>query len=324
MSRTRKISYLLFGFIVVLVIALKAGPMLLAGLFSYMILDLAARKLNQKKRRWYARWVALFFFLVTAVSVSYMFVSFIQRMLHVVPKITVSALPRIMEVAAEYGFVLPFEDADELRKVLIVTIQENAKDITKTSGLVSKRFFYIIAGIFIAILFFFSDPDDRYSDTLFDAVRKDFNARISEFMAGFERVVGAQVVISGINTFFTTIFLYVTDMPYKTFLVPATFIVGLLPILGNVISNAFIVATALTISLKLAVFALGFLIVIHKAEYFLNSKIVGSNISAPMWQTLLGIIAGEMVMGIPGIILAPAMLYYIREEMRAIPAPRAP
>ena len=38
-----------------------------------------------------------------------------------------------------------------------------------------------------------------------------------------------------------------------------------------------------------------------------------------MWLTLLGIIAGEAVLGVSGIILAPAVLHYVRKELREVP-----
>jgi predicted PurR-regulated permease PerM len=55
--------------------------------------------------------------------------------------------------------------------------------------------------------------------------------------------------------------------------------------------------------------------VIHKLEYFLNSKIIGKRIHSPMWLTLVGLVVGERLMGISGMILAPVVLDYIRHEM---------
>jgi predicted PurR-regulated permease PerM len=60
--------------------------------------------------------------------------------------------------------------------------------------------------------------------------------------------------------------------------------------------------------------ALGFLVVIHKLEYFLNSKIIGDRIKSPLWLTLIGLVLGEKLMGIPGMILAPVVLHYIKVE----------
>jgi predicted PurR-regulated permease PerM len=76
----------------------------------------------------------------------------------------------------------------------------------------------------------------------------------------------------------------------------------------------------------MALIALIFLVVLHKLEYFLNSKIIGDRIRNPMWLTLLGLIVGEKLMGIPGMILAPVVLYYIKVEAkrRAIHLAHAP
>jgi predicted PurR-regulated permease PerM len=64
--------------------------------------------------------------------------------------------------------------------------------------------------------------------------------------------------------------------------------------------------------------ALIFLVVIHKLEYFLNSKIIGSRIRNPIWLTLIGLIIGEKLMGVPGMILSPVVLNYLRVEMSKI------
>ena len=64
----------------------------------------------------------------------------------------------------------------------------------------------------------------------------------------------------------------------------------------------------------MALIAFVFLVLVHKLEYFLNSKIVGDRIKNPMWLTLLGLVLGEKLMGIPGMILAPVVLHYIKVE----------
>src|SRR5207249_11360145 len=89
-------------------------------------------------------------------------------------------------------------------------------------------------------------------------------------------------------------------------------------IVGNLISNTIIVFVALTVSLKLAIGALVFLVAIHKLEYLLNSKIIGDRIRNPVWLTLIALIIGERLMGIPGLILAPVVLNYLRVEMLTV------
>ncbi len=108
--------------------------------------------------------------------------------------------------------------------------------------------------------------------------------------------------------------LVVNGYPYIMVIVVITFLFGLLPIIGNVMSNTLIVGVGFTVSPEVALFALIFLVVIHKLEYFLNSKIIGDRIKNPMWLTLLGLVLGEKLMGIPGMILAPVVLHYIKVE----------
>ena len=130
-------------------------------------------------------------------------------------------------------------------------------------------------------------------------------------------MIGAQIVISAINTVLTAIFLLWNGFPYAVVLIGLTFLCGLVPIIGNIASNTLIVGVAFTIpdvGPRMALLALIFLIAIHKLEYFLNSKIIGDRIRNPMWLTLIGLVLGEKLMGIAGMILAPVVLHYIKVE----------
>jgi predicted PurR-regulated permease PerM len=82
-----------------------------------------------------------------------------------------------------------------------------------------------------------------------------------------------------------------------------------------------IVALSFRVSPQLAIWSLVFLVALHKLEYFLNSKIIGERIKNPVWLTLLGLIIGERLMGIPGMILAPVVLNFIKVEASKIEIP---
>jgi len=126
--------------------------------------------------------------------------------------------------------------------------------------------------------------------------------------------MGAQLAIAAINTLLTSLFLLVSGYPYAVLLLCLVFLCGLLPIVGNLASNTVIVGVGFTMSPKMGLIALIFLITVHKLEYFLNSKIIGTRIDSPMWLTLIGLVIGERLMGIPGMILAPVILHYIKLE----------
>jgi len=131
--------------------------------------------------------------------------------------------------------------------------------------------------------------------------------------------MGAQIIISAINTLLTAIFVLALHFPYAVVVIGITFLCGLLPVVGNLLSNTIVVAIGFTVSPRTALVALIFLIVIHKLEYFLNSKIVGWRIHNPLWLTLLALIIGERLLGLPGMILAPVVLNYLRLETSRIP-----
>ncbi|MEK7232513.1 MAG: AI-2E family transporter [Elusimicrobiota bacterium] len=315
----RDTSYLLLAAIAILAVVFHLGPAVIAGVFSYTIIDVTHRKLATRMRPLSAKWLSLIIFTVAASLLAWIFGRFLHQSLTIIPNTFKQAIPRLHEVSLHYGLELPFGDTDELRQTIIEVFKKNTHNITRVGGVLTKLFFHVIVGIFIAAMCFMSGSREDYGPNLYDALRKELNEQIWKFMQSFERVLGAQVIISAINTFLTTIFLLVCDFPHMAFLVPATFFLGVLPVVGNLLSNTIIVCTALTISPRHAAFALCFLVIIHKGEYFLNSRIIGSSIHAPMWQTLLGILIGEVIMGVPGIILAPAIMYYIRQEMREIP-----
>ena len=138
----------------------------------------------------------------------------------------------------------------------------------------------------------------------------------------FQRVVFAQVWISTINTFFTWLYLDVVlrlfgvDLPLVKILVALTFIVGLLPIIGNLISNTAIVVVCLSQGVPVAVASLAYLVVIHKLEYFLNARIIGSHINARAWELLIAMLVMEAAFGITGLIAAPIFYAYFKEELR--------
>lgn len=320
MASSRKISYALFALMILGAVVLKLGSLILAGLFSFMILDLTHRRLLLWLKPGPARWFSLLIFLISAASLSWVFASFIRQSFSALPAIATAAIPKVIAAAESYGIDLPFENPYELKEVILRAVKTNSQSLARASGLLTKSFFHILAGIIVAILCFMTEHPAEYKPHLFDSLRRELNARIVTFMRGFEKVLGAQVTISGINTVFTSIFLISMKFPFMGFLIPATFILGCLPLVGNIASNTIICATALNVSLQHALFSLAFLVVIHKLEYVLNSHVMGSSINAPMWQTLLGILVGEAVMGVPGIILAPALLHYVKEELQAVAA----
>jgi predicted PurR-regulated permease PerM len=147
--------------------------------------------------------------------------------------------------------------------------------------------------------------------------------RCSRLVHAFHDIVFAQVKISALNTLFTAVFLLLVlplfgvNLPLAKSLVVATFVVGLLPVVGNLISNTLIVVIGLSVSLGVGVAALVFLILIHKLEYFLNARIVGTRIRARAWELLIAMLVLETMFGSAGMIAAPIYYAYLKRELEA-------
>jgi len=150
---------------------------------------------------------------------------------------------------------------------------------------------------------------------------REMRHRLTFLGKAFENIVFAQIKISAINTLLTGIFLlgvlpaFGVHLPYSKTLVILTFFTGLLPVVGNLISNIVITVISLGISLKVALAALLFLIGMHKLEYFVNAKIVGTKIQASAWELLLALLIMEACFGVTGLLIAPIVYAYIKSEL---------
>jgi predicted PurR-regulated permease PerM len=145
--------------------------------------------------------------------------------------------------------------------------------------------------------------------------------RCQHLAEAFRNIVFAQIKISLINTAATAVFLLGVlplmdiHVPLAKTLVVLTFVAGLLPVIGNLISNTAVTIAALSVSAWVAVASLGFLIVIHKLEYFLNARIIGTQIRARSWELLVAMLVMEAAFGIAGLIAAPIYYAYLKSEL---------
>lgn len=183
---------------------------------------------------------------------------------------------------------------------------------------------FLIVGCVVAVSLFLNSQFElgreqhAVRNNLYSLLGDEIRERFGTLYRSFDMVMGAQILISAINTVLTTVFVLVVGLPHQAVIIGVTFCCGLLPVIGNLISNTIILAIGFTVSPEMALASLVFLVVIHKLEYFLNSKIIGARIRNPVWLTLLGLVLGEELMGLQGMILAPVVLHYLKVEMAAV------
>ncbi|MDR0274409.1 MAG: AI-2E family transporter [Burkholderiaceae bacterium] len=147
--------------------------------------------------------------------------------------------------------------------------------------------------------------------------------RARRFGQTFRQIVVAQFWISLLNTALTGIFLLVVlplwkvHLPYAVLLLLLTFVTGLVPIIGNLICNTVLTLVGLSISLPVALACLAFLILIHKSEYFINAKIIGSRTHMGVWELLAVMFVMEALFGPAGLVAAPLFYAYVKKELQA-------
>ena len=147
--------------------------------------------------------------------------------------------------------------------------------------------------------------------------------RITLFGEAFRQIVAAQFWIAAFNTLLTALFLLFVmptwglHLPYTPVLITFTFVAGLVPIVGNLICNVVITIVGLSVSPLAAAACLGFLILIHKAEYVINAKVVGSRTQMGVWELLAVMFVAEAVFGPAGLVAAPLCYAYLKKELVA-------
>ncbi len=229
----------------------------------------------------------------------------IESARHQLPRAWVSSLP---------------ETVDELRIAALEQLRKNAAAL-QTAGIESVRILVqVLIGLVLgAIISLTQARDGQVSKPLTAALTQ----RCKRLGQAFHDIVFAQIKISLVNTVFTAVFLlgvlplFGVELPFSKTLVVVTFVAGLLPVIGNLISNTVVTIAGLSVSLGVGVTALAYLIVLHKFEYFLNARIVGGQIRASAWELLVAMVLMEAVFGLSGVIAAPIFYAYLKSELRA-------
>ena len=209
-------------------------------------------------------------------------------------------------------------DADELREKLTGWLRAHSGAVGGAGMIAGRVSAHILIGMVIGALLALRKGGQAPERAPLAAAIIGQAAHVS---SAFRRVVFAQAWIAAINAGFTAVYLMLilplcgVHLPLTKTMVTLTLFAGLLPIVGNLISNSVIVIVSLSASLPVAGASLVFLIAVHKLEYFLNARIIGSHIRSQAWELLLAMVLMEAAFGIAGVIAAPIYYAYLKNEL---------
>ena len=212
-------------------------------------------------------------------------------------------------------------DADSLQRVITDWMRAHAKEVQDMGRDVGRGLAHILLGMVIGAIVCVREARGAGAST---PLVKELETRIAALAHAFRSVVFAQVKISAVNTALTAIYIFGAlplmgvELPFRKTIIAVTFIAGLLPVLGNLVSNTVIVVVSLSHSFYVATVSLIFLIAVHKLEYFLNARIVGAEIKAAAWELLVAMLVMEAAFGLPGLIAAPIFYAYLKTELKSL------
>lgn len=309
-----------------LVLPFKLLPSLLAGLLVYELVNMLTPKLQHLIAGRRARWLAVALLGTLVVStLTLLFASAISFLLHEAENPGASLDKFMLLVDQARAQLPPFIDAylpasaAEFRVAIGDWLSAHLGELQLVGKGAAHMFVTLLIGMILgAIIALQQTPDPTLRKPLAAALFE----RLSLLVRAFRNIVFAQIKISLLNTFFTGVFLAVVlplfgiKLPLTKTLIMLTFLLGLLPVIGNLISNTLITIVGLSLSIWVAMAALGYLIVIHKVEYFLNARIVGGQISAKSWELLLAMLVFEAAFGLPGVVAGPIYYAYLKSELR--------
>jgi predicted PurR-regulated permease PerM len=211
-------------------------------------------------------------------------------------------------------------DADGLREMSVGWLHENAVEAQLIGAEAGHAIVEIGVGMVIGIMVVLREAAPPSRHRPLTAALLD---RVTRLHDAFRNIVFAQVWISAINTVIVAVFILLIlpmlgiKLPLAKSLIAITFVAGMLPVIGNLISNSILVIVGLSHSLQTAFGALLFMVVVHKVEYFLNARIIGAKINASAWELLLIMLVMESIFGLSGVIAAPVFYAYVKKELTA-------
>jgi predicted PurR-regulated permease PerM len=321
-------AWLIAAAALLLVIKLKLLSSLLAGLLVFKLVDiltpwLRLRALGRDGPRVLAVTLIAGAVIAALVGLGVGLVALMRHSGESVPLL----MQKMAQIIEDARAILPDglrnyvpQNTDSLQRTIAEWLRTNSDSLQLAGRGIGRTLVHVLMGMIIGALLSMqkaTSPHERRQLT------EDIARHGGRLATAFQRVVFAQFWISLINTAFTWLYLDVVlrlfgvDVPLVKTLVALTFVVGLLPIAGNLISNTAIVVVCLCQGVPVAIASLAYLIAIHKLEYFLNARIIGSHINARAWELLIAMLVMEAAFGVPGLIAAPIFYAYFKEELRA-------
>ena len=315
------ITVFLLGFVLVA----NLLPALLAGLLVFQLVHVIARALRVRERR--ARILAVAFIAFVVVGLLSLMIFGAVLFFRSGSGGYAMLLRKTAEIIQSWHHLIPPwlshtmpTDADALQNRIVGWLQEHVAALQTAGRGATETFVHIVIGMVIGALIALRQADPPVA---YHPLARALANRARRFGEAFRRIIFAQVRIAGVNAALTALYLALIlpmvgiQLPLVKTMIFITFVAGLIPVVGNLISNLVVVVVSLSVSPVVAGASLLYLVAIHKLEYFLNARLVGRQIEARAWELLLSMLVMEAAFGIVGLVAAPIYYAYLKDELSA-------
>ncbi len=328
----QKFSFFLLSIILVFYVLIAAKmflyPLALAVLFAYLLFPLA--NFLEKKR--FPRILAILFSIILLLTVITFIGLFVYRKLGVFvgdfPTFRVKAISRIDEMERTISSLFGISDlqlTDFLRSRVSGMFEEGSNVFNKAFTATTGTLFRLgILPVFIFMFLYYRTkfawfimklvPREKQLLTL--NVLREASKVASRYMGGIFTVVFVLCVINSLG-------LYLIGIRYAITLGIIAAIFNFIPYFGTIIgySIPFVFALLTGDSAEPAFKVLGvFLIVQFTENNILTPNIVGNYVKINPFMIILGVIAGGMVWGLPGMFVVIPFLAILRIISEHVPA----
>lgn len=132
-----------------------------------------------------------------------------------------------------------------------------------------------------------------------------------------------KVIISIVTAVSTYIWLVIFGVPYPLLLSVLVALLDLIPVVGSSIAGVFVCAVALTVSIPVAVYTVGFFLAQRVIEdYVLIPRIIGRVVKVPGVITVVAVILGAAVLGLVGALIAIPVAAAVQLIIEEVVIPR--
>ena len=298
-------------------------PALLAGLLVFELVHLLTLRVETRERR--ARLLAVALIAIVVVGLLGLAIAGAALFFRSESGGYALLLRKAAEVIQSWRHWMPEwmadsipADAEGLKGRVVAWLQEHATAVRTAGRDATEALVHVAFGMVIGALVALRQADPPADYRPLAGALAERARRLGE---AFRRIVFAQVRIAAVNAALTAIYLVLIlplfgiELPLVKTMIFITFVAGLIPVVGNLVSNVVVVIVSLSVSPVVAVASLLYLVAIHKLEYFLNARMIGTQIEARAWELLLAMLVMEAAFGIAGLVAAPIYYAYLKDEL---------